>query len=232
MLSGLPAPGLATKWLCGLLVGCSVAAKLTERNFGIGPNELIFQVDAVLSGQLWRLLTFAFVEESVMGLLLSTLFLWIFGGMFEGNWGTRDYLKFFAASSLGGVLLAIPLTFITNRIMPFHDPGVAAGPDAAMNAMMVALAMSAPNSNVMFGFVLPMRAKTVIYIALGFQLITGLMNGAATLGVTLGGMAMGWLLVTGNWRPTRLMKFLKLRRPRKRRDGLYVVPPRDKHTLN
>ena len=232
MLSGMPRAGLATKWLCGLLVGVSVLAKLTERSLGVGPNELVFQVDAVLAGQVWRLLTHVFVKDSTMGLLLSTLVLWMFGGWYENSWGTRDYLKFFFASTLGGAVLAIPLSFITNYIMPFHDLGLASGPDAAVNAMMVALALSAPDSKVMFGFVLPVPARTLLYILLGIDVISGLMSGASTLSVTLGGMIMGWLLVTGNWRPTRLLDLLRLRRLRRRRDGLYVVPPRDKHTLN
>lgn len=223
---------MATKWLCGLLVGVSVCAKLAERSVGIGPNELVFQADAVLSGQLWRLLTHVFVEDSFMGLIFGALGLWIFGAWYENSWGTRDFLKFFAASSIGGALLAIPLSFVANQIMPFRDLGLAAGPDAALNAMMVALAMGAPESRVLFGFVLPVPAKTALYLFLGLAVLSGLMNGASTLSITLGGMAMGWLLVTGNWRPTRIFDRLRLRRLRKRREGLYVVPPRDKHTLN
>ena len=48
------------------------------------------------------------------------------------------------------------------------------------------------------------------------------------LGVTLGGLAMGYLLVTGYWRPSRLRDLLKMWQLRKRRRGLYVVPPKDK----
>jgi hypothetical protein len=45
-------------------------------------------------------------------------------------------------------------------------------------------------------------------------------------------MLMGYLLVTGQWRPSLLVDRMRLWRLRRRRDGLYVVKPRDKHHLN
>jgi hypothetical protein len=77
----------------------------------------------------------------------------------------------------------------------------------------------------LFGFVLPMRTRTVIFVILGLELVAGILGGAAALSITVGGMLMGWILVTGNWRPTRLWGRLRALFSRRRR-GLYVVPPR------
>lgn len=233
LFQDLPPTGNTTKWLCGLLIGVSVLGALAGRYTSFGPEELRFRADAVLQGDLWRVVTYAFVKTSSLGLLFSALVLWMFGRWYENSWGGRDFLRFFLASTIGGAILAIPLTWLLNLVMPFHDLGIAEGPDAAIDAMMVALALSAPNSNVLFGFILPVPARSIIFILLGIDIVGGIMSGAATLSITLGGMIMGYFLVTGNWRPNRLIGRWQASRARRSRAGrLYVVPPKDKHHLN
>ncbi|HET6344632.1 MAG TPA: rhomboid family intramembrane serine protease [Myxococcota bacterium] len=225
--------GVATRWLVGLLVAVSLVGAITQRKWGVGVEDLIFRADAVLQLELWRVVTYAFVKTTPFGLILSGVVLWLFGRWYESSWGARDYLKFFFASTIGAAILAIPISILANEVMPFRDLGMAEGPDAAVDAMMVALALNAPDSNVLFGFVLPMRAKTLVLLLLGMDLATSIMTGASTLSITLGGMLMGYLLVTGQWRPGLLLDRVRLWRLRRRRDGLYVVRPRsDKHHLN
>lgn len=215
-----------TKWLALTLLVVSLLASITQRSYGFGIADLQYRVDAVLEFELWRLLTYPFVESSPFGLIISVLVLWLFGRWFEGQWGSRDFLRFFVASAVGAGLLAIPLGFIINALLPFRDVGVAAGPGPVFDAMLVALAVQSPTSNVLFGFVLPIRARTIVFLILAFHLIAGIQTGAATLGITLGGMGMGYLLTTGYWRPQRLFDRYRLWRMTKhRRSGLYVVPP-------
>ena len=169
LFQDLPPTGNTTKWLCGLLIGVSVLGALAGRYTSFGPEELRFRADAVLQGDLWRVVTYAFVKTSSLGLLFSALVLWMFGRWYENSWGGRDFLRFFLASTIGGAILAIPLTWLLNLVMPFHDLGIAEGPDAAIDAMMVALALSAPNSNVLFGFILPVPARSIIFISAGHR---------------------------------------------------------------
>jgi membrane associated rhomboid family serine protease len=219
-----------TRILCIALLVVTLVSTFTQRVYGIGVSNLNFQVDRVLALELWRIVTYPFVESSPYGLILSLIFLWLLGGSFEARWGERDFLRFFILSSIGGALFAIPLSFIIDLILPFRDMGFAEGPSTGLDALLVALALTSPDTNVMFGFVLPIRARTVVLIILGFQLVSGIMTGAAQLSATLGGMAMGYLLVTGNWRPQRWLGILRTQRMRRR--GLYVVPPRKDHTLH
>ena len=233
LLGDFPPTGTATKWLCGLLVGVSVFGAFFGRRYGMGSELLVFSTEAVLRGELWRLLTYAFVKSQTLALMISTLVLFMFGRWYENSWGTRDYLRFFLVSTVGAAVLAIPLTFLLNAVMPFQDTGMAEGPDAAIDAMMVALALSAPNSRVMFGFVLPVPARAIFFLILGIDVIGGVMSGAANLSVTLGGMIMGYFLVTGNWRPKTLIDKLRTRRAQQARaNRLYVVPPKDKRNLH
>ncbi len=233
LFGDFPPTGPATKWLCGLLVGISVFGAFFGRRYGLGSELLLFSSEAVLRGELWRLVTYAFVKSQTFSLMISAVVLFMFGRWYENSWGSRDYLRFFLASTIGAATLAIPLTWLLNAVMPFTDTGMAEGPDAAIDAMMVALALSAPNSNVMFGFVLPVPARSIIFILLGIDIVGGVMSGAANLSVTLGGMIMGYFLVTGNWRPKTLLGKLQARRmQRARANRLYVVPPKDKRNFN
>lgn len=231
--SGVPHAGPVTRWLCGLLLAVSLVGSITQRKFGFGVSDLTFRVDAVVLGhELWRLVTYAFVKTTPLNLILSTVILWMFGRWYEGAWGSRDFLRFFFASILGAALLAIPLGYLVNLVMPFQDLGLAEGPDAAVDAMMMAMVLNNPDSNILFGFVLPVRARTLIYIFLAMDVVTGILTGASTLSITVGGMLMGYFLVTGHWRPSFWLNAVRLRRLRRRRDALYVVPPKNKHTLN
>lgn len=225
-----PAIGPATKWLLIGILAATVIFTVTQRQLGFGIKELIFSVEGVLALELWRLVTFPFVETDFFSLLLSLVILYFFGRFFESEWGSRYYTRFFVISSIGAAVLAVPLSFLIDLVAPFQEIGMAAGPDAAINAMLVAMAVTLPDSNVLFGFVLPMRARTMIYVVLGLQLVAGLMNGAAAVSVSIGGMIMGYVLVTGIWRPDRLRTRIRLWQLRRRRGrgGLHVVPPRDK----
>lgn len=223
----LPPVQTATKWLCGVLLGCTLAAWISGRRFGVGVDMLAYQAHGVLSGELWRLITYPFVENTTMGLLLSLLVLWMLGNVFERQWGARYFVQFFLWSAVGAGLFAIPIGYVVNLIMPFTDVGLAVGPDPCIDALLVSMAVAMPNANVLFGFVLPMRARTLIYVVLAIEVISGIQTGTSAVSMTLSGMLMGYLLGTGNWRPKRWWEHLSSWWRRRRNHGrLHVVPPR------
>jgi len=231
-LDSLPPTGTATKWLCVVVAVVSLVGSLTDRKYGLGTSDLLFSIEHVLQGEWWRILTYCFVERSPFGLLISVLLLWLFGRYFEHKWGARDFLKFCLTCSVGAAVLAIPLSGLIDLLMPFHESGIAEGPDPIFDALLVSIAVTAPNSTILFGFVLPMKSRNVIYLILGFELVSGIMNGAAGISIVLGAMAMGYLLTTGNWRPRKLLAQFQLWRYRRRRKGIHIVPPKDDLTLH
>jgi membrane associated rhomboid family serine protease len=228
IMGGRPPAGPVTKWLIGATLGITLLLRLTEARTGIGIGDFVFIADNVLAGQVWRLVTYVFVEPSAMNLIVSLLFLYLFGGSFERQWGSRSYLRFVGLSSIGAVLIAIPLTLLVNFALPFNDAGVATGPGPALTALLVSLAVVSPDTNIMLGFVLPIRVRTLVLLMLAYQVLVGLMQEVSTISTTLGAMAMGYVLTTGTWRPERLLANLKLWRLRRKRRGLYVVPPRNR----
>src|SRR4051812_45014215 len=93
--------GPVTKALCGTLLVASILCNITERQLGFGTSDLVLSVADVLGGlQLWRVVTYPFIEASAFGLLLSVVVLFIFGGLFESQWGSRGYLRFFMMSAI------------------------------------------------------------------------------------------------------------------------------------
>jgi membrane associated rhomboid family serine protease len=231
-LTGFPSGLPATKVLCVTLFAVSLVSAVTQRKFGFGVTQLVYNAQAVMQGQIWRLMTYPFIESSTFSLLFSVLVLWFFGNALESQWGTRYFVRFYAASAIGAGVLAIPLTYLLNLLMPFTDISIAEGPSAAINAMLVSMAITTPDANVLFGFLLPMRAKTLIYVLLVIQVVSGIQSGAASMSVMLSGMLMGYLLTTGYWRPSRLWQRLRAMRV-KRRSHLYVVfPPKKDQTLH
>ena len=223
---GLPPTGRVTKWVCIATVVVSLVGSLTQRQFGLGIDNLVFTVDGVLDLELWRLITYPFAYNQPFGLVLGVFIFWLFGKIYEQRWGENNFFKFIALSGIGAAGLAIPLSYLVNFLLPFNDYGAAQGVGPIIDAILIHMVIMEPNSRIMAGFVLPMRTKTLIYCILGFDIITGIMTGAAGLSTTLGGIVMGYLLTTGNWRPTRIKAEWEVRTGPKRRN-LYVVKPPD-----
>ena len=221
----LPPTGPVTKWGCIAMIVVSLVSTFSQRRFGLGWQDLVFSTTPVLELELWRLVTYPFVHSQPFGLVLGVFIFWLFGKMFEARWETENFLKYIGLSAIGAAILAVPLSFVVNLIMPFNDIGYAEGTGPIIDSILVHLAVTAPNSNILMGFVLPMKSRTVIYLILGFELIVGIMTGAAGLSTTLGGIIMGYFLTTGNWRPDRIWAQWQAKKNPRR--GFYVVKPPD-----
>ena len=138
------------------------------------------------------------------------------------------------SSDLGAAVLEVPLNLILNpvleNILLFKDQTLASGPNPVIDAFLVHLAIVAPRSNILLGFVFPVQTRQVVYFVLGIELLFGLMTGMATISVTLGGIAMGYLLTTGKWRPSS-WNIPKTKGTKRRGSHLRVVKD-DKPTLH
>ena len=221
----LPPTGPVTKWGCIAIIAVSLLGAVTQRRLGFGLNELVFSAAHVIDLELWRLFTYPLVHSRPFGLIIGVFIFWLFGKMFESRWGSENFLKYIGLSAVGAAILAIPLSYLLNTVMPFRDLGYAEGTGPIIDAILVHLAVTAPDSKILFGFVLPMKSRTVIYAILGFELIVGIQTGAAGMSTTMGGIVMGYLLTTGNWRPDRI--WAQWQAKKNPRQGFYVVKPPD-----
>ncbi len=237
-----PKPGPATRSMLIAILVVSVGAKLLDAT-GLGISRWLPLVyDTIPQGQLWRLFTYAFYEGSAIGLLFQLFILYLFSTSFETRWGQRDFLRFCAFTVVFAGALAVPLHYVLNAILPFNDIAIVTGPRAIIDALLVSMAVITPHSTIAFGFVLPIKVRTAVFAFLGLEMLFGIMDGGAGLSLTVAGMLMGYLLTTGNWRPSRWwanFKIWRLRRIRadevsnivknhgRSRGGLYVVRDKD-----
>jgi len=113
-------PGLhgAASWLAVALVVGSVIFALSREGIG----ELLRLVPGlVLRGYVWQPLSYAFIENSPMGVIFGALIVWQLGGALEQSWGTRRMTLFALGTTvvagIGTVLLALVLPQL--RDMPF-----------------------------------------------------------------------------------------------------------------
>lgn len=223
------AVGPATRALCIISLIATIAAGIAEKRMGFGTMALSYDVDSILHLQLWRLVSYPFIYANAGGLIFGLIVLYLIGASFEASYGTRDFLRFFGFGAIGAGILAIPLHFVARATGFLNDVGIGVGAGPAIDAMFMALALTAPDSNILLGFVLPVRIRTALIILVAAQFIYALMEGGA-LSLTLAGLAMGYLLVTGIWRPSRWVKGRS--RKKIRTSGLYIVPPRRDDTLH
>jgi len=163
---------------------------------------------AVLHGQLWQLVTYAFFHDphSVMHLLFNMLGLWMFGAQFEMDFGTKRFYEFFfwcvvgaSVTTLGvGALgifayqfVPIPLFALMGNI--WHTATI--GASGGVYGLLIAFGILNGDRQV-YLFPLPIAIKAryivAIWIFIAFvSAFTGA-NGVAEF-AHLGGALFGWL---------------------------------------
>ena len=168
-----------------------------------GAVWLVLAPGAVLAGQVWRLLTYAFVNASIGAVLVDLLLLWQMGSELEPRWGSRRFGAFLAASTLLAGALGI---FV----------GGGAGLAPTVLALIFAWMLEAPSQTLLFFGVFPMTRLG--FAALAFVLIVfselEATRSLPRLLFVLGGLPVSWLFVR---RPRGGPRLPRMRNPFRRR---------------
>lgn len=195
-----PGPGLKALLITVAVVGVLGAVGV---NYVQGGGELfsalVCSPDAVLSGQVWRLLTAGFVTSPIgFGHLLFTLMgLYFLSPDLERRWGMWRFLRFVVISMVGGFALSIAF----DRLVPggpsaaIH-PRMMFGAGASLAAIAVAWSKLNAHQTVRLFFVLPVSGKHFLWITIGFCVLgviypLGVPEGALS---PFGGVLVGLLL--------------------------------------
>jgi membrane associated rhomboid family serine protease len=153
--------------------------------------------DAVMHGQVWRLLTYSFLHAGFLHILFNMLFLWWFGNEVEDLYGPKEFLAFYLCSGvLGGIAFQLWAML--------GIPGVCLGASGAVTAVMVLYALHYPTRIIYFWF-LPIPIWLFVGIQVGMDLFgfLGSIRGAlATTAFTvhLAGAAFGFAYYKLHWR--------------------------------
>lgn len=220
-LGSLAAHGRVCKWLIIVNVGVYILQLLTAsagpRSGGLITDAFVLDVREVMQGQVWRLLTYAFLHspDSVMHVLFNMLFLWWFGTDVEDLYGPKEFLWFYLISAfLGGVTFQLGwLLGITPRAE------VCLGASGAVTAVMVLCACHFPTRVIYMFFMLPVPIWLFVLFQVSQDLfgVLGASNANTAFTVHLGGAAFGFLYHWNNWRVLNWMPNLgSLQRQRAR----------------
>ncbi len=123
-------------------------------------SALIFNIDLIRAGQVWRCVTFLFVPLHMhpLFLLIALYFLWIIGEGLEEAWGAFRLNLFYAV----GVLATICVAFVF----------ASGASNYYLNTMLfLAFATLYPNFTVLLFFILPVAVKWLALVAVAFLII-------------------------------------------------------------
>ena len=142
-------------------VAVYVLMLLTQANDANALSFLTFNLNALLHGEVWRLVTFVFVPaySSPFALLISLYFYYWIGSTLERQWGTATFNLYYISGALLTVLGVVLASLITGN--PYLT---AAGTGYVNLSMFFAFAFLFPDTTVLLFFILPVKMKWLAYL--------------------------------------------------------------------
>ncbi|MBI4703299.1 MAG: rhomboid family intramembrane serine protease [Deltaproteobacteria bacterium] len=208
---GLPRPGKA---LGAVMIGttCIWVMFAVAINWAGGGQDLFAWLagdsEAVLGGQIWRLLTAALIHDprSPGHLLISLMLLYFLGAPLEQRWGPWRMLGFLAASAA----VAFATQVLVGAIVPSLGSPAWYGALGVGEAVAVAWAMGARGQVVRLFFLVPVTPMLMVAFIFVMSVLAVFARTATPEGLVtpFGGMLAGWALSEGS--PLRRL-YLRLR---------------------
>jgi membrane associated rhomboid family serine protease len=188
-------------------------------------DALLLNVNKVMQGEVWRLLTYAFLHGSILHIVFNMLFLFWFGRQVEDHLGSREFLAFYLVAA---VLAALVYTAGALADLPAHGH-LALGASGAVMAVLVLAALYNPRQTILLFFLIPVPIWAfVIFLVIqdAFGLLGTFQNNVA-VSAHLGGAAFGFAYYTFHWRLTDWLPSLSSLRRRRARPRLRLYQEDD-----
>jgi membrane associated rhomboid family serine protease len=211
-------------WAAGLFVvltgGLSLAAAFGSRH---GPP--LFELAAlspadVWRGEVWRLVTWPWVESGPIALILAIVFLLWFGRDVAAEMGSRPFLRLFG----GALLFAAVCTCLIARIdgAVFEQRYLGTWPLAT--AVLVAWGLWFPHRVVRIYFIIPVRGFWIAWLTVAITIVVAAYGGWESVlpEMLTEGVILGWIyqdVLFARWK--RWVRSLRAERRKARR-----APPR------
>ena len=116
--------------------------------YPIATSLLSFSSDAILQGQIWRIITFVFVPATSRNIFLFAITLYFYyfiGNALEREWGSNKFTIFY----FFGILLNILVGFLVGTASMYY----------VNMSMFFAFATLYPNLQFLLFFIIPVKAK-------------------------------------------------------------------------
>ena len=134
---------------------------LTQNSDASALSFLTFNLNGLLHGEVWRIVTFIFYPSagSPFWLLISLYFYYWIGSTLERQWGTAKFNLYYISGALLTVLGVVLASLITGN--PYLT---AAGTGYVNLSMFFAFAFLFPDTTVLLFFILPVKMKWLAYL--------------------------------------------------------------------
>ncbi len=207
--------GLVCKWLIVANVIVFLITELARGEAGAAVFEWgVLYMPYVAQGEVWRLLSYAFLHAGLGHILWNMLFLWWFGSDLEEMYGSREFLCFYLLSAVAGGLGYALEGFLVPAA--WLSPSV--GASGAVTALLVLCALHFPRRVILVMLILPVP----IWLFALFSVLQDLLGlfqprNPVAVAVHLGGAAFAAAYYHFGWRISSLWSgFTSWRRQRGR----------------
>ncbi|MFO0863951.1 MAG: rhomboid family intramembrane serine protease [Gemmataceae bacterium] len=180
----------------------------------------------VAQGEVWRLLTYAFVHdtEAFTHIAFNMLFLWWMGTDVEDIVGSREFAWFYVVAAFLGGVAQTAYSFAVGHPMTY-----CVGASGAVTAVLLLCACHFPRRTILVFAILPVPIWGFVAFSVGHDAYAMLTNMSTRVAVTvhLAGAAFGYLYFRQGWKLARFDFFSSLgsRRSLSRRPSLRVFKP-------
>ena len=151
----------------------SVVAALGLRH-GFPLFELsAFVPDRLLRGELWRTVTWVFLELEPMGLLFACLSLYWFGRDLALRWGPGRFLAYYLglAASVAGITFLVSRVYTPIAAMPFY------GTWPVQEALIILWASYYPTRQIRVYFIVPLAGRQLIVLTVAGTVLYAVFHG-------------------------------------------------------
>ncbi len=130
---------------------------------------LVLDRSAVLSGQIWRLISFVLVpaDSRLLYFIISIYFYYYLGNTLEHTWGSQLFTIYYIICMLGSILASMLSGAVFTGVY--------------INlSIFLAFAYLYPNQEILLFFILPVKVKYLAYLDLALMAVSFVMGGLAT----------------------------------------------------
>jgi len=196
-------------------------------------QALWLKPELVLQGQVWRLLTSAFLhsDQDVFHILFNMYVLHQFGREVETLKGSKEFTVFYLTAALLSGVAFVLWGLVLRDLTP------AVGASGAVSAVVIVFAMFWPNRQVLMFLFIPMKIRTLAILVVLYDLypmVKQISGGAVNDGIGhsahLAGYVFAFIYVRQNWNLSSWLPGMsgwagRLRNPLRRRPQLRVHRP-------
>jgi len=134
--------------------------------------------------RIWQVVTYMFLHGGFWHIFFNMFILWMFGVELERNWGTREFVKFYFITGIGGAVLNLILS---------GEPTI--GASAAVYGVMIAYALAYPDRLIYVYFLFPVKVKYLMGFLAVFSFFSTIGPNTSNIAhaAHLGGMIVGFV---------------------------------------